>query len=98
MIVKAASLSKNLNENKKFYLLYGANIGLIEETIENGLKPKLPKNIFNYDESEIISNIDEFEENIFNKSFFDNDKLIIINRASDKPSSDLSGICKSRNR
>ena len=84
MIVKAGNLSKNLNENKKFFLLYGANNGLIEETIENNLKPKLPKNIFNYDQNEIISNIDEFEENILNKSFFDNDKLIIINRASDK--------------
>ena len=84
MIVKAASLSKNFDENKNFYLLYGANNGLIEETIENILKPKLPKNIFNYDESEIISNIDEFEENILNKSFFDNEKLIIISRGSDK--------------
>jgi len=84
MIVKAQSLTKSLSENKNFYLLYGANNGLIEETIENILKPKLSKNIFNYDESEIISNIDEFKENILNKSFFDNEKLIIISRGSDK--------------
>ncbi len=84
MIVKAADLSKNLGKNKNFYLLYGVNGGLIEETIENILKPKLPKNIFSYDENEITSNIDEFEENILNKSFFDNEKLIIISRGSDK--------------
>ena len=84
MIVKVADLSKSLSEKKKFYLLYGANEGLIEETIDNILKPKLPKNIFKYDENEITSNIEEFEENILNKSFFDNEKLIIINRGSDK--------------
>lgn len=84
MIVKLADLLKNQKTSKIFYLLYGSNSGQIEEVINNVLKPKISKNIFNYDESEILKNIDEFEENILNKSFFDDDKLIIINRASDK--------------
>ena len=75
---------KNQKENRNFYLFYGANIGQIEEVINNLLKPKFSKNIYNYDENEIISNISEFEENILNKSFFDNEKLIIVNRATDK--------------
>ena len=84
MIVKLSDLMKNQKETRNFYLFYGANIGQIEEVINNMLKPKFSKNIYNYDENEIISNISEFEENILNKSFFDNEKLIIINRGSDK--------------
>jgi len=84
MIVKFFDLKKNLKNNINFYLLYGSNSGLIEETINNTLKPNLSINIFNYDESEILSNTDEFKDGIFNKSFFDKDKLIIINRATDK--------------
>ena len=84
MIVKFFDLNKNLKKNINFYLLYGLNAGLIEETINNTLKPAFSKNIFSYDESEILANITEFQENIFNKSFFENDKLIIINRATDK--------------
>lgn len=84
MIIKYFELKKNLNGDTSFFLLYGLNIGLIEETINNVLKPFLSKNIFNYEENEILANIDEFKENIFNKSFFENDKLIIINRVTDK--------------
>ncbi|MBD1137262.1 DNA polymerase III subunit delta [Pelagibacterales bacterium SAG-MED43] len=84
MIVKLLDLSKNLTHTQKFYLLYGTNTGQIDETINNILKPKLSKNIYNYDESEIIANANEFEEDILNSSFFDDDKLIIINRGSDK--------------
>tara|TARA_A100000164_G_C21770121_1_gene705920 strand:- start:21 stop:998 length:978 start_codon:yes stop_codon:yes gene_type:complete len=82
MIVKILDLQKNLKEN--FYLLYGSNTGLIEETIDNTFKAKFSGNIYSYDENEIISNVDNFEESIYNKSFFDNEKLIIINRGSDK--------------
>ena len=84
MIVKYRDLSKNLKSNINFFLLYGPNSGLIEETVKEILKPNLTKNIFNYDESEIIANIDAFEESILNSSFFDNNKLIIISRGSDK--------------
>ncbi len=84
MIVKHFELKKNLKDNIHYYLLYGANSGLIEENIDHIFKSNFSKNIFYYDENEILSKIDEFKETIFNKSFFDNDKLIIINRASDK--------------
>lgn len=84
MILKLSSLSKKIVDSQKFFLLYGSNNGQIEETINNILKPNLSKNIHNYDENEIIANTQEFEENILNKSFFEDDKLIIINRGSDK--------------
>jgi DNA polymerase-3 subunit delta len=84
MIIKHFEIKNYLKKNINFYLLYGANIGLIEENIDNIFKINFSKNIFYYDENEILSNVDEFKESIFNKSFFDDDKLIIINRATDK--------------
>ncbi|MDC2969885.1 DNA polymerase III subunit delta [Candidatus Pelagibacter sp.] len=84
MIVKHFELNKNIAEKKKFFLLYGNNSGLIKETIESKLKPFLYKKIFNYDESEIINNLDDFKEDILNKSFFENEKLVIISRSTDK--------------
>jgi len=84
MIVKLSEITKKIPTECKFYLLYGPNPGLIEETINYKLKPFLSKNIHNYVETELVTNIDQFLENILNKSFFENDKLIIINRVSDK--------------
>ena len=83
MIVKFYNLNKNL-KNINFYLMYGANTGLIEETINKVLKPNFSKNVYIYDENELLADADNFKEGILNKSFFDNDKLIIINRVSDK--------------
>ena len=83
MIIKYFDLKKVKSEIN-FYLLYGQNSGLIDEIINLTLKPLFSKNIFNYEETDVLSKIDEFKEEIFNKSFFENDKLIIINRASDK--------------
>ncbi len=84
MIIKYFDLKKNLKSNINYYLLYGPNVGLIEETIQNTLKPVFSKNLFNYDESEILLDENSFKEKILNKSFFENEKLIIINRTSDK--------------
>ena len=84
MIIKHYELKNNLKGKNNFFLLYGQNSGLIEELIDKDLKPIFSKNIFKYDESEILSDISAFKEGLFNKSFFENDKLIIINRISDK--------------
>lgn len=84
MIVKFYELKKNRDKKKSIYLLYGNNKGLIEETIDESLKPIFPKNVINYDEAEILNNVNLFYENLLTKSFFENEKLIIINRSSDK--------------
>tara|TARA_Y100001970_G_scaffold276331_1_gene378873 strand:+ start:8034 stop:9032 length:999 start_codon:yes stop_codon:yes gene_type:complete len=77
--------SKKINLKKqKMILLYGNNQGHKEQVLEEDLKPIFPKNIFNYDESEILKDIESFKETIFNKSFFENEKLIIINRVSER--------------
>ncbi len=84
MIIKSRDLLKNLKSNTNFYLLYGSNSGLIEETINEIIKPNLSGKLLSYDENEILSNINNFEESVLNKSFFDDKKLIIISRCSDK--------------
>ncbi len=84
MIVKYFELKKKLNKHVNFYLLYGNNKGLIDETISLTLKPIFPKNVINYEENEILNKSETFYDSILNKSFFDNEKLIIIDRASDK--------------
>lgn len=84
MIIKSYELKKTKIDNIRFFLLHGKNSGLINETIKNDLKVRLSKNIYNYDESEILNNPSQLKETILNKSFFENDKLIIISRATDK--------------
>ncbi len=84
MILKFFDLKNKKLDNFNYFLLYGNNSGLMEEIINSHLKPIKTNNIFNYDEDEIIKNPENFEESIFNNSFFENEKLIIISRASDR--------------
>ena len=84
MIVKYFDLKKKNIDQNNFFLLYGNNLGLIQETVEKILIPKLTKNLFKYEEKEILKNVENFKEEIFNKSFFENEKLIILNRVSEK--------------
>ena len=69
MIVKNIDLKKNLKGNKNF-LLHGINSGLINQTLNETLKPNFSKNVYNYEEQEILSNSDQFKEDVLNKSFF----------------------------
>ena len=84
MIVKFFELkNKDLKKNK-YFLLYGNNKGLIEETIKNTLIPILSNNVSYYDESQILNNIENFKEDIFSQSFFDRERLIVIKRSTEK--------------
>ena len=84
MIVKYFELNKKDLSKKKFFLFYGKNQGLIQETIEKSIKSLITSNIYNYDEGEILKNPENFLENVTNRSFFETKKLIIISRCSDK--------------
>ena len=92
MIIKFFELKKKNLSKIKYFLLYGNNRGLIEETLQKVIKPNKTKNIYSYDESEILKNVENFEETISTKSFFENEKLIIINRATDKIFKTIEGI------
>ena len=84
MLIRYLDLKKTNKDKINYYLFYGPNIGLIEDTIKNIFQPIFSKNIINYDELDILNKREEFKEQIFNKSFFDDGKFIIINRATDK--------------
>ena len=83
MIIKSYELNKiNLKKNS-IYLLYGENEGFKHKVINDTFKEFL-KNIYKYDEKEILDNKENFFNNIFSKSFFETKKIIIILRSSDK--------------
>ena len=82
MIIKFYELNKINLEQKKFVLFYGKNEGLKNESTNNLLKNK--ETISKYEEKEILENTNIFFENIFSKSLFENEKIIIIKRVTDK--------------
>jgi DNA polymerase-3 subunit delta len=82
MIIKSFEINKiNLDSNNLF-LLYGKNDGFKNEVTKNILKSR--NNILYYEEKEILENEDNFVENLLTKSLFDDEKIIIIKRATDK--------------
>ena len=94
MIIKNFEIKKvDLNKNP-FVLLYGKNEGLKKQ-----IKIELLKNksiTSNYEEREILDNADQFIETLVTKSLFESEKLIIINRASDKLLKILSEIVEKK--
>ena len=84
MIVKSFELDKIDLKKNQFFLLYGENQGLKNEIIEKKFKKNYSKNIYNYEENEILNNEENFFNDILSRSVFENKKLIIINRTSDK--------------
>lgn len=87
MILKTFNLDKNINA--KIFLFHGVNDGQKEEIIENKFIPIFGNNVFKYYEKEILSNIENFYNQILSKSFFEKKKLIIIKDASDKIKEDI---------
>jgi DNA polymerase-3 subunit delta len=82
MIIKSFEINKiNLDSNNLF-LLYGKNEGFKNEVTKNILKNR--NNILYYEEKEILENEDNFVENLLTKSLFDDEKIIIIKRVTDK--------------
>tara|TARA_B100000767_G_scaffold181146_1_gene169074 strand:+ start:550 stop:1545 length:996 start_codon:yes stop_codon:yes gene_type:complete len=84
MIVKQFEISKLNIKKNIFFLFYGNNEGLKEEIIENLFEKNYLNKIYRYEEKELLNNTSEFFNSVFTKSFFDDDKLIIINRVTDK--------------
>ena len=82
MIIKSFEATKIELDKNKFVLLYGKNNGFKTEVTNNLLKDKIE--IKKYEEKEILENTNIFLENIFSKSLFENEKIIIIKRVTDK--------------
>ena len=95
MIIKTFEISKKKFDKENFFLVYGENEGLKNEIVQS-LKKNLNGNIVNYDETQIISNNELFYEKIFNQSLFENEKIIIINRCSEKIYEIIENIIKKK--
>ena len=84
MILKHFQLSDINKIKSNCYLFYGENEGLKSEAIDIIKKSGFTKNFYRYEESEVLNNYDNFLNEVTNKSFFEQDKLIIISRVSEK--------------
>ena len=84
MIIKSFEVTKIDLKNNQLFLLYGENEGHKKQVIEESFKKFYTENIYIYEENEILQNESVFFNNILSKSFFEKEKLIIINRVSDK--------------
>ena len=84
MIKKSFEIKNESIKENYFFLLYGQNEGHKNEIIEKIFKKNYSKNIYHYEENEILKNQEDFFSNILSKSFFESEKLIIINRITDK--------------
>ena len=84
MIIKSYDLIKlDLNKNNQI-LFYGQNTGAKEEEISNILKIKKNIKPHKYEEKEIIDNYENFYNEITSQSLFEEEKIFIIKRATDK--------------
>ena len=84
MIKKHFEIDKVNLENNRIFLFYGENEGLKNEVIKKKFLNKFIESTYRYEESEIFNNKDNFFMELFSQSFFDNKKLIIISRISEK--------------
>ena len=84
MIIKSYELNKIDNNKYQVFLFYGQNEGLKNEIIKKKFIDIFKKDIFRYDEKEILDNKSDFFNGILSGSFFEKKKLFIISRATDK--------------
>ena len=82
MILKSYEINKIKLNIKHIILLYGKNEGFKNEALNILIKNK--NNISYYEEKEVLDNENAFIENILSKSLFEQQKSIVIKRATDK--------------
>lgn len=82
MIIKSFDIDKIKSNKNGLILFYGKNEGFKKEVLNEITKKK--QKIFTYDEKEILDKEDFFYENLFSGSLFNEEKTIIIKRATDR--------------
>ena len=82
MIIKSFELNKIKINTANLILFYGKNEGEKNQYLKS-LK-KQNKEIYNYEEKEILENSDNFFNKVLTKSLFENERVVIIKRASEK--------------
>ena len=84
MIIKNFELGKIKSKNLNFFLFYGENEGFKDEKIKQVFINDFKGSVEKFEESQVLNNTDRFISSIINKSFFEEKKIIIISRVSDK--------------
>ena len=92
MILKPYQFSNLKHANLNFYLLYGQNEGQKYEIIQKILDTGYTENIHRYEEDEILNNYDNFLNELSNKSFFEDKKIIIVSRVTEKINSLINDV------
>ena len=83
MISKYYEIEK-FKKKTNYFLFYGVNEGHKQDVIQASFSQFTKENTYKYSEKDIIENKQIFFENIYSKSFFENEKLILISDVSDK--------------
>ena len=84
MILKGYEIHKIKAYKGNFILFYGQNQGLKEEAILKIQTENKNRAVIKYDEKEFLEKSETSYENILSGSLFEDKKIIIISRASDK--------------
>ena len=84
MILKSYEVNKIDINKSNFILFYGQNQGAKEEEISKILEKNKDKTLSRYEEKQILENNEDFFNSIMSNALFDNQKIITINRATDK--------------
>ena len=96
MILKSFEINKTNVSKFKFFVIYGENEGLKKEIIEKIKSNNEGKNI-NYEEIQILKDKSNFFREIKNKSLFDEKRIFLIERCTDKISEIILEICEEGN-
>ena len=83
MISKYYEIEKFKNKTN-YFLFYGENEGQKQDVIQSNFSQFTKENTYKYSEKDVIENKQIFFENVYSKSFFENEKLIIISDVSNK--------------
>jgi len=84
MIIKSFEIDKIKLTKNNLILLYGSNQGHKNQIIHELFVKVFNGQISRLDESEILNNYEEFISSLINKSLFEDHKLIIVSRTSEK--------------
>ena len=84
MIIKSFEEEKIKSVKSNLILFYGSNQGHKTQIIKKFFEKNFKGEIYRLDENDILNNYEEFISSLINKSLFEDCRLIIISRASEK--------------
>ena len=93
MIIKSFEIDKKKISEFNVFLIYGENEGLKKEIINKIKKNHSGKEV-KYDETQVLKNTTEFYNQVKNNSLFEEKKIFLLERCTDKISETVMEICE----